>query len=94
MSKRAEAICIVQRGCGACHEFVPRLRAALRGTGIKLTVHDMARSREAYKLGEHYRVRATPTTLVQTPRGTLLRRVGNIGDAELARFIRSAAGGA
>jgi protein-disulfide isomerase len=92
MTNKPGIICIVQRGCPACHEFVPRLRKAVRGTGVAVEVLDVARGQRAMKIAEHYNVRGTPTTLISTTRGTLIRRVGGIDDAELGRLIRRASG--
>lgn len=88
--RRPEILCIVQRGCGACEEYVPRLRKALKGSGVKLTVHDLARDRNARRVAEQYSIRVTPTTLLETKRGTLIRRVGGLDKPEIDDLIRLA----
>jgi hypothetical protein len=78
----------VLAGCGHCEEYLPRARAAverLRGA-VRLQVVDAARDYRAQK----YAVRGTPTTLVLTRQGRVLRRVGAVDDLEIQRLLRAA----
>lgn len=76
----------VMDGCGHCTEYAPRVKRALAGSGVGLEFANVERDRRAAK----YRVTGTPTTLVRTRRGTVIRRVGGIDDAEIGRLVAAA----
>lgn len=76
----------IMEGCGHCEEYAPRVSRKLTGSGVALMFADANRDHRAAKYG----VTGTPTTLVRTRRGTVIRRVGSIDDAEIDRLAAAA----
>lgn len=74
------------QGCPACEEFLPRLKRAANRSGLRLNVYDVDKSYGKY-LADTYKVKATPTMLGLTERGTLKRKVGGLSDPDLDDFI-------
>ena len=80
MSRPVIAVFVAQ-GCPACHEYLPRATKALKG--IPFTVVDFAGGPAAEALGSKYKINATPTTIIQTAGGRVIRKIGAISDADL-----------
>lgn len=87
MSRPVIAV-FVSQGCPACHEFLPRATKALKGIPFKVV--DFAGGPAAEALGAKYKITATPTTIVQTAGGRVLRKIGAISDADLGMLLAEA----
>lgn len=90
-------LAFVMNGCPACHEYVPRLgrvSARYRARGMPVRVLDINADKRAAALADKLGVKATPTTIAQTLRGTTLRRVGAIADSEIEKLLASVITGA
>jgi hypothetical protein len=81
----------VARGCGACTvykaAFAPVARAYARR--VRVFVIETT-TREGANAATRARINATPTTLVQTRRGTHYRRVGALDAAGVRQLFESA----
>lgn len=83
----------VARGCGACTvykaAFMPVARAYARR--VRIFVIETT-TRQGAQAATRARISATPTTIVQTRRGTTYRRVGALDAAGVRRLFESAIG--
>lgn len=82
-------IVYVQTGCGACEEYLPRLRKIVYAMKPPpaLAVINLV-TPFGYREAVKHSVRMTPTTDVFSDRDTLVRRTGALPDAEIQRLLR------
>lgn len=84
----------VASGCGACHEYMPRLARLSQPYRrmVKFHVYDVTGPLDgaAARLGQT--IDATPTTVVIKNGRETERRTGALGDAELDKLLARAAG--
>lgn len=81
----------VAKHCGACHAYMPKFKAVAnryrRFVNVQVVeVSGPRGSVYANRMG----IRGTPTTLVQSRRGTHVRRVGALDVPEIQRLFDSA----
>lgn len=81
----------VAKHCGACHDYMPKFKAVAghfrRFVNVQVVETSSPRGAAyANRMG----IRGTPTTIVQTARGTSIRRVGALRTPDIARLFESA----
>lgn len=81
----------VAKHCGACHDYMPKFKAAANRFRRFVNVQVVETSGQrgaayANRMG----IRGTPTTIVQTVRGTTIRRVGSLHMPDVVRLFESA----
>ncbi len=79
-------------GCPACHQYMPVFQHGvqrLRGQ-VPIGVYDLEADRHGRRLAEKLGVRATPTTIVMSSRGTLVKREGLLDSRTLAGLLAAA----
>ncbi len=83
----------VARGCGACTAYKPEFMRAAAPFRRHVRVVVIETSTPAgTKAAIAARISGTPTTIVQTRRGTTIRRVGALPAAAVTQLFRSAVG--
>lgn len=83
----------VMKGCGACHEYMPRfkrLAAPYHARGLPVGVFDVTTPKGA-RLANAYKVKATPTTVAVAGDNTHVR-VGAVDDRAIAGLLAKVAG--
>ncbi len=83
-------VVFVMKGCGACEDFLPRIRKLAKARGIKLEVQDLVTDKKAAQLGTSLGIEATPTTLLYTARGNF-KQVGAVDDPMIGRMLDAVA---
>lgn len=81
------------KGCGACEEFMPRfVRVATPyyQHGLPIGVYDIAKDQKAAQFGDRLGVTATPTTIVRTRSGRMVKHIGSVNDTEIAKLLNGA----
>lgn len=80
----------VMQGCGHCHEYVPKLRRAVKSLGAgapKIFVGDISKDASAQKWATLWKVDATPTTIAINAQGKRKKALGAVGDAEIKTLL-------
>jgi hypothetical protein len=81
----------IARGCGACTAYKPGFMAAAAPFRRRVRVLVVETTTPAgAKLASIEGIRATPTTIVKTRRGTTIRRVGALDAAGVRRLFEAA----
>ncbi len=82
----------VMDGCGACHAYVPLLRQVGRpySRRVRLQIIEITNSPEGQKAGNEYKIKATPTTIVQSASGKTYRRVGALPPNQISDLLQAA----
>lgn len=82
------------RGCGPCHEYLPRFRAvAIRYKGqLAIRAIDLAKSRKDFQdAAIKFKIEGTPTTLLLDDDDKVVQKqVGAITNTEIAKLFRRA----
>jgi hypothetical protein len=82
----------VMDGCGACHSYVPMLRQVGRpySQRVRLQIIEITNSDAGKKAGNEYKIKATPTTIVQSASGKTYRRVGALPPDQISGLLAAA----
>lgn len=84
-----------QTGCPACATYVPRFKrlAGPYRSRIPIGVYDLARDgQHANEFASKLGIRATPTTVVMSRRGSIHKHVGQLSDAQIIQLLDDVAG--
>jgi hypothetical protein len=84
---RPAAFVFIQDGCGACHDFMPKLQQAAQGFPHPLGVYDVSKGGHETAFGDKMKVRATPTTIVMDSSGRMHRFEGTTGVREIRALL-------
>jgi thiol-disulfide isomerase/thioredoxin len=82
----------IQEGCPACHDYMPKFdRAAAERPDVVVGRYDLAApDPRVAEFAEKLGVKATPTTVVMTSRGTFQRHVGSLPVAQIKALLDAA----
>jgi hypothetical protein len=81
----------IARGCGACTLYKPGFMQAAAPFRRQVRVRVIeTTTAEGAQLAARAGIRATPTTIVQTRRGTTFRRVGALDAAGVRKLFEAA----
>ena len=90
MPKPAAVFVFHQHGCPACAVYVPRFKrvASPHRQHFPIGVYDLAKDQHARSFAERLGgIRAVPTTVVMSDRGSLHKHVGALDEATIARLL-------
>lgn len=90
MSRPAAVFVFGQFGCPACSEYIPRFKrvAGPYRRHFPIGIYDLAKDGpHANEIATRLGIRATPTTVIMTTRGSLHKRVGALGDADIRALL-------
>jgi glutaredoxin len=85
----SRAAVFVMTGCPACHEYIPRIKRVAGRLGVPLAIHDITKNPRSAALANAQKVKATPTTFVQSGNGRSKHKVGAISDADIEKLLGS-----
>lgn len=91
MSRGRPAVFVFgQAGCPACEDYIPRFNrvAARFSQAFPIGVYDIAKDPRAGEFATRLGIQATPTTVVMTSEGTLLKRVGALAEDAIVALLK------
>lgn len=85
-------IVFVMEGCGACHDYLPRLREIGKGyPGVPVVIQDVGKmTDEVQNTADRFNVSATPTTIVAKRGPGFVKAEGAVSDAEIRDLFETA----
>lgn len=80
----------VQTGCGACEEYMQRfdrIAPEYQKRGVTVQLGDLARSRNAIRMADRFKIEATPTTIGLTRTGNTVRLEGSVENRHIKQMF-------